>query len=85
MILPTIHLNGTSAERLFESYHAAWRSVEEARDALGKIEFNARDYYVQQPEAWPTARAEMQARHEKLKAVSDELMTIMQHVNQFIK
>jgi hypothetical protein len=53
---PTIHLNGTSAKSLWEGYEAAYDAIRVAREAMGKIEFNARDYYVQDAGAWEKAR-----------------------------
>ena len=81
MILPTIHLNGTSAEMLLDGYRQAMDAVETAREALGKIEFNARDYYVQGPSAWTEAQA---SRHEMFVALSkihEELMAHAMHCN----
>ncbi len=79
MILPTIHSNGTGAEDLAKGFIEAYRAVEAARDALRKMEFNARDYYVQGPEAWPQAVAEMRARHEALDKMSTEMMSAAVH------
>lgn len=80
MILPTIHLNGTSAEMLLEGYLDANRAVLDAADVLRKIEFNARDYYPQGMEAWDKAVEEMRERHLKLKSVADELAMIANHI-----
>jgi ferritin len=44
MIKPTIHLNGTSPERLFEGYINAYRAVDAAIEALANVEFHSRDY-----------------------------------------
>ena len=52
MIKPTIHLNGTSPERLFEDYHKASLAVDAAIDALASIEFHSRDYYPQDNKAF---------------------------------
>lgn len=43
--LPIVHLNGTSARDLTEGYWHAAVAVSDALAAIGKIEFNARDYY----------------------------------------
>jgi hypothetical protein len=52
MKLPSIHPNGTSPERLFETYKAAHVAAENAIQALREVEFHARDYYPQGPEAF---------------------------------
>jgi hypothetical protein len=52
---PTVHLNGTSYKDLYAGYEAAYEAVRAAQEALGNIEFNSRDYYVQSPEAWSKA------------------------------
>lgn len=54
--LPTVHLNGTSREMLLDGYTEAYRKLIEFREAFARIECNARDYYVQGPDAYPRAR-----------------------------
>ena len=78
--LPTIHMNGTSAKDLFQGYRAAMDALQDAQEALGKIEFNARDYYPQGPDAWTKARDEMQARRQTLERIRKEIETIAIHV-----
>lgn len=46
--LPTIHLNGTSAETLRNEYGAASQAIAAAMEALQRCECNARDFYPQQ-------------------------------------
>lgn len=84
MILPTIHMNGTSAEELRKGYLEAWRAINAAREEMGKIEFNARDYYPQGHEAWKQARAEHEARLRKLTDTADELMDILEVIQSAI-
>lgn len=62
LTLPSIHLNGTSRKMLREDYSKAYHALEEFRDAFASIEFNARDYYVQGPDAFSRARAERDAQ-----------------------
>ena len=66
--LPTIHLNGTSRQTLAQGYDAADDALYEFINAFGAIEFNARDYYVQGPEAWSAAR---DARDEINRKIRD--------------
>lgn len=59
--LPTIHLNGTGAQTLRDHYERADDALYEFIEAFQAIEFNARDYYVDGPEAWGKA---VEARQE---------------------
>ena len=80
MTFPTVHLNGTSAETLIEGYCNARTAVMAAQDALAQIEFNARDYYVKGPDAYPAARKEHTARLAALAKIADELLQIAMDV-----
>jgi hypothetical protein len=82
--LPIIHMNGTSAKDLRDGYLLAMEAVEAARDALRKIEFNARDYYPVDG-LWDKARAEMVHRHEALRDMKDELEAIAVHCDGYVK
>lgn len=70
--LPTIHLNGTSAESLHEEYHSLRLAVEVAIKALESATCNARDFYPQEDrDAYQKARKERAEMFEHLCAVSD--------------
>lgn len=71
---PTVHLNGTSATDLWAGYEAAYDAVRAAQDALAKIEFNARDYYVQGPEAWSKAQDHRIEQRNALGQVEEYLL-----------
>ena len=73
---PTIHLNGTGKQDLLDGYIAAFLAVDAAVDALTRVEFNARDYYVQGPDAYTAARAERRAQFAALGNVGAELREI---------
>jgi hypothetical protein len=73
---PTIHLNGSSAERLIEALNDARIAVSEANDKLRATTPHARDYYVDEDGAYVKARDEHYARLSALKKVSDELTDI---------
>lgn len=45
--VPTVHLNGTSAESLLEAYDKAGRALALAQAALEECSPHARDYYPQ--------------------------------------
>jgi hypothetical protein len=74
---PTVHLNGTSAKDLWIGYEAAYDAVRAAQEALGKIEFNSRDYYVQSPLAWDKARED---RYEQRRALEQVEEYLLQHL-----
>ena len=84
-ILPTIHLNGTSAQTLTEGYSEARIAVQAAMDKLQKVEFNARDYYPQGQLAWLNAVSQRQELLNKLSTVQHELFNIEIHCSNFTK
>ena len=72
--VPAIHLNGTSKASILEAYEEAHAKIREAMTALTECAPNARDYYTKKdPHAFEQARAEYQARFQKLTDVRDEL------------
>ena len=84
-ILPTIHSNGSSAQSLTEDYSHARRAVQDAMIALKAVDFNARDYYVQGPNAWTEA---VKQRHDLYQHLSDVFNALHEHelhCSQFIK
>ena len=77
--LPTVHFNGSSRERLFDGYHAAYLATVAARDALRMVEFHARDYYVIDG-AWPKALDERVAQFDHLAQVMQFLEAHLTHL-----
>ncbi|AZB50542.1 hypothetical protein [Synechococcus phage S-H1] len=69
--LPTIHLNGTSADNLYREYRAVRKAIAAAADALQAATCNQRDFYPQEPGAWEQARAERAEAFRLLQQVSD--------------
>jgi hypothetical protein len=67
--LPTIHLNGTGARSLADEYHAVYRALNKASDALEAATCNARDFYPQGDAAWQQARDERAEMFRKLAEV----------------
>jgi hypothetical protein len=74
---PTVHSNGTGYKDLWEGYEAAYEAVRAAQEALGKIEFNARDYYVQDADSFTKARDH---RYEQCKALAQVEEYLLQHL-----
>lgn len=80
LTLPTIHLNGTSKQELFDTYFEALDAIAVARVALTKAAPNGRDYYVQGPLALRQAQAEHACRLQRLETIYDELHALAEHV-----
>jgi len=81
MIIPSIHLNGTSGEDLFEQNLAV---VNVLFDALEKMQMacpNARDYYPQGDAAFNVAMEEWQSRMDAVKTVREEFVKIMNAID----
>lgn len=74
LTLPTVHLNGTSRQMLLDGYTEAYRKLIEFRDVFNKIEFNARDYYVQSDTAFAQARDQRDAERQRIA----DLMTYLE-------
>jgi hypothetical protein len=81
MILPTVHLNGTSRDALRLQYATASRAVGEAVLALEEAYPNARDYYVQGADAFSIASREHSARVRTLRDMRADLDRILEHVD----
>lgn len=77
---PTVHLNGTGAQSLVESYDKAARAVQQALEECVQSAPNARDYYVQGNEAYVKARDEHDNRMSALRKVRDELQWLATNV-----
>ena len=71
--LPTIHLNGTGAQALFDEYRTAMKAVRAAADALAAATCNGRDFYPQGGAAWSQARDERADAFRKLQEVEEYL------------
>jgi hypothetical protein len=84
MLIPTVHLNGTAGEVLRDQHTTAAEAVRKAIDALCNAGPNARDYYVQGPDAGLAAQREHEARIATLKRVRDELAAIAEGIQDQI-
>ena len=85
MLKPTCHLNGTSPAELRAQYVDAYHAVEAAIEAVRKTCPDGRDYYPQGPGMIVDARKEHEARIFGLRALSDQMMELAQHVDGFCK
>jgi hypothetical protein len=79
MMKPSIHLNGSSRDDLFDGYMVALAAMQTAIDAVIQTVPHGRDYYPQGDDALPQAMAEHRDRLLRLRAVEDELNTLALH------
>jgi len=79
MMIPTIHLNGTSRERLLEAIVEANNALIRAQQAVAETAPNARDY-PQGYDALRKAQNEHWARMQKLIEVRQELEDIAEAI-----
>lgn len=80
LVLPTVHLNGTSKGDLLEAYSNAIQAVHAAGDAMAKAAPNGRDYYPQGSAAINTAMDQHAARMQKLRSIVEELELIAESI-----
>jgi len=73
MILPTIHLNGTSKANLIDALCTASVALDAAYSALKQTAPNGRDYYPQGAEALGKAIFEHMDRLRRLDVIKDEI------------
>ena len=72
-MIPTVHLNGTSADELIEQLSAASNALNEAYRSLQDAAPNGRDYYPQGPDALTKAINEHMYRLSCIDAVKAEI------------
>jgi len=82
LILPTVHLNGTSRATLSEGYGAAYSALQDAIRAFNAIEFNCRDYYVQPADAWARATTQRDVMRSHLRDVQQYLEAHLIHLGE---
>lgn len=80
MMIPTVHLNGTSKAHLEEQIQGAIDALRAAEDALVYAAPNGRDYYPQGPSAINTAIAEYTARLAAVREVRQQMEAIVEKV-----
>lgn len=76
--MPTVHMNGTSHKMLTQGYEDAYDALKAFTKAFGHIEFNARDYYPQGPDAWNAA---VDARIEMNEKIRDLMKYVEDHLD----
>ena len=76
MMIPSIHLNGTSQKELLEQVRNAVVSISASYEILCLATPHGRDYYPQGQEAYTKANFDHIERIGKIKAVHDELVKL---------
>lgn len=80
MKLPTIHSNGSGKNALLRDYMNARSKLRDALREFEAIEFNARDYYPQGPDAFTVARANRDEIASKLIDSIEYLDAHIEHI-----
>jgi hypothetical protein len=81
VVMPTIHLNGTSGDALLKAVQDAGVALNVALTALQETAPNARDYYVQaDPKAFTHASNDHEKRLGRLEAVQCELEALAEGI-----
>jgi hypothetical protein len=76
IMIPTIHLNGTSRDELHEGYRTALFALDAAINAVSATAPNGRDFYPQGPDAINAATREHLKRMNELQAMRNDLETL---------
>ena len=80
MIIPQVHWYGTSRDELVRQLSDAQEAIVAAVLAMGRATPHGRDYYVIGDQAITQARAEHQARLDKLHSILGDLQQITEGV-----
>ena len=80
MILPTIHLNGTSQHDLLDYNCNMVHTLSQALDVMSEYGPNARDYYPQGDHAFAQARKEHEERMAAIRKIKFEIEKIAEYV-----
>lgn len=84
IMLPSIHVNGTSARQLLDDYHDAAHHLQEALNALDRCAPNGRDYYPQGQFAINRAIEEHVRRTSWIRSALAEIEAIGEHVSNHV-
>jgi hypothetical protein len=77
---PTVHLNGTAREELFEQYLSAGHALQDALAAMAKASPNGRDYYPSGPDALRVARNRWEVLMGHVRDAYQECQATAEHV-----
>ena len=77
LMVPMVHLNGTSQAELERGYEEALQLLDQAADELAKTAPNGRDYYRYEGDALARAQREHEARMSGVRAARDQVEVIL--------
>lgn len=80
LMIPTVHMNGTSRDELVKQLSDAYTAIDAAMDVLRKATPHGRDYYPQGDDAWRKANKAHCDRLVKLHEVAQEILTIAEGI-----
>jgi hypothetical protein len=80
LMIPRVHLNGTSEAELLQQIHEARHALRNALTVMARGTPHDRDYYVIGDDAGPQAREQHYARVAKVESVLEELEQIAQGI-----
>lgn len=80
LMIPTVHMNGTSRKDLQDQLEHVVRAIGAAKAAMQEACPHDRDYYVQSPTAGPAAREQHRNRLRRLEAIEAEIFTIYEGI-----
>ena len=78
LTVPSLHLNGSGWDNLYEQYTGALEAIKTALEKLPRP--HGRDYYVQGDDAFAEARRQFDGQRDHLTAVEDELTAILSEI-----
>jgi hypothetical protein len=81
LIVPVVHLNGTSKQDLLKAMEGAYSALGDAYDKLREMAPNARDYYVTGPDAYARAAKEHRHRMMRVDAIRTEIEALVGSVD----
>jgi hypothetical protein len=77
---PTIHLNGTHPKDLFEGAEKTYQALRSAWEQMAASAPNARDYYVQGPDAFRRAADEHTQRMKLLNGMINDYSKLLESI-----
>lgn len=80
LIFPSVHMNGTSGEELFNQALNAARVLRLSLDAMAAAAPHARDYYIQGADVFTNAQRDYVQRIGKIREVADDMMAIAENI-----
>jgi hypothetical protein len=80
IMVPMVHLNGTSKKELVSQYDNAIQALETALDVVLKSAPNGRDYYPKGLNAYEVAREQHYERISRINDVINELTSIVEEI-----